>query len=50
MLVEAAIDAIVIGTVVVVALRISSTLERWALLIAAVLLLVGKFLVWQGRR
>ena len=50
MLVEAAIDAIVIGTLVVVAIRTEAAFERWAALTAAVLLLAGKFLVWRGPR
>ena len=49
-LAEVAIDAFVIGLVIVVAIRTEQVWERLALFAAAWLLLTGKFLVWRGRK
>jgi hypothetical protein len=47
---EAGIDAAVIGTVIVVAIRTSNVFERLGLFAAAWLLLTAKFLVLRDRK
>lgn len=44
--IERAVDAVVLGTLVIVALRTSGTFERLALLVAAALLLTGWVAAW----
>ena len=50
MLVQAAFDAIVIGLVIVFAIRTSNVFERLGLFAAAWLLLTAKFLVLGSRK
>ena len=49
-LVEAGIDAAVIGVVIVIAIRTSNVVERLGVFAAAWLLLTAKFLVLRDRK
>ena len=49
-LIEALVDAIVIGMVIVFAIRTSNVFERLGLFAAAWLLLTAKFLVLRDRK